>query len=375
MPNVLMVVASLEVGGLERYVINLAQTLRCNAVQPLVFCLSHQGALFNELPSDTTSAIGNPRTAHKILDWRILQQLIRFIRDQDIDVIHAHSRKAYIYGAAASLMTGRPLIISVHSLRHVTLRRKLFESLILRCAHHIISVSSEITGKLMHQRFVSLRKISTIQNGVDTELTRPVDSSKKPTIRQMLGLPTTGFILGAVGRIVPVKNYSLMIGAFSRLAAMTNDTYLVIVGDGEQSIDLKHLVRQLGLSERIFLVGEKTNTLEWYQAFDCFVLSSISEGTSMALLEAGACGLPAVVTDVGGNVDVVENQVNGLIIDSGNLDGMYQALHRIYTNRFLADQMGRAARLNIQKYYSLSSSVKAHLHIYQNSYTIYRNLL
>jgi glycosyltransferase involved in cell wall biosynthesis len=227
----------------------------------------------------------------------------------------------------------------------------------------------------MHQRFVSLRKISTIQNGVDTELTRPVDSSKKPTIRQMLGLPTTGFILGAVGRIVPVKNYSLMFGAFSRLAAMTNDTYLVIVGDGEQSIDLKHLVRQLGLSERIFLVGEKTNTLEWYQAFDCFVLSSISEGTSMALLEAGACGLPAVVTDVGGNVDIVENQVNGLIIDSGNLDGMYQALHRIYTNRFLADQMGRAARLNIQKYYSLSSSVKAHLHIYQNSYTIYRNLL
>jgi glycosyltransferase involved in cell wall biosynthesis len=85
--------------------------------------------------------------------------------------------------------------------------------------------------------------------------------------------------------------------------------------------------------------------------------------------------LPAVVTDVGGNVDIVENQVNGLIIDSGNLDGMYQALHRIYTNRFLADQMGRAARLNIQKYYSLSSSVKAHLHIYQNSYTIYRNLL
>jgi len=366
MPNVLMIVASLEVGGLERYVINLAHALRCNSVQPLVFCLSHQGALFHELPSDTTIAIGNPKTATKILDWRILQQLLRFIRDQDIDVIHAHSRKAYIYGAAASLMTDRPLIISVHSLRHVTLRRKLFESLILRCAHHIISVSSEITGKLTYQRFVSPRKISTVQNGIDTELSRPVEPSKKPVIRQMLGLPTTGFILGAVGRVVPVKNYSLMIRAFSRLAAVTDETYLVIVGDGEQSVNLKSLVRQLGLSERIFLVGEKTNTLEWYHAFDCFVLSSISEGTSMALLEAGACGLPSVVTEVGGNVDIVEHQVNGLIIDSGNLDAMYQALHRIYTDRFLADQMGRAARFNIQKYFSLSSSIKTHLRIYRD---------
>jgi glycosyltransferase involved in cell wall biosynthesis len=362
----LQIVFSLDVGGLERFVINLAHAFRSHKVEPFVFCLSHEGNLIRQLPADTMTYIGNHRPEGKILDWQTLRQIVRCIRDKDIDVIHSHSPKAYVYGALASLITGRPLIISVHSLAQVPHRRKIFQKILLGCAHQIVSVSSDVTRRLWMEWHVPPRKISTIKNGIDTDMFRPIELEGKSSIRRALGLPLDGFIIGTVGRVVPVKNYPLLITAFSRLASITDDTYLVIVGDGEQAEELANLVRQLKLSERVVLAGAQTNTLDWYHAFDGFVLSSISEGTSMALLEAGACGLPCVVTNVGGNIEVVKHHVNGLVVDSANVESMYSALHQIYKEPSLTAKMRSEARLNIQNNYSLTASARDHLQIYQH---------
>jgi glycosyltransferase involved in cell wall biosynthesis len=116
----------------------------------------------------------------------------------------------------------------------------------------------------------------------------------------------------------------------------------------------------------VVLAGAQTNTLDWYHAFDSFVLSSISEGTPMALLEAGACGLPCVVTNVGGNVEVVKHLVNGLVVDSENVEAMYRALDQIYKEPALTARMRGEARLNIQNNYSLTASAREHLRIYQH---------
>ncbi len=364
--KVLQIVFSLDVGGLERFVINLAHAFRSYKIEPFMFCLSHVGALVYQLPADTTIYIGNHRPEGKILDWQTLRQIVRCIRAKDIDVIHAHSRKAYVYGTFAALITGRPLVISVHSLMPVPRRRQIFEDILLRYAHQIVSVSSDVTRKLWLERHVPPRKISTIKNGIDTDTFRPIESEEKASIRRTLGLPSDGFIIGTVGRVVPVKNYPLLITAFSRLASTTDDTYLVIVGDGEQAEELADLVRQLKLSERVVLAGAQTNTLDWYHAFDSFVLSSISEGTAMALLEAGACGLPCVVTNVGGNIEVVKHHVNGLVVDSANVESMYSALDQIYKEPALTAKMRSEARLNIQNNYSLTVSAREHLQIYQH---------
>jgi glycosyltransferase involved in cell wall biosynthesis len=362
----LQIVFSLDVGGLERFVINLAHAFQSYNSEPFVFCLSHEGDLIRQLPADTTTYIGNHRPESKIMDWQTLRQIVRCIHDKDIDVIHSHSPKAYVYGALASLITGRPLIISIHSLTQVSHRRKIFEEILLGCAHQIISVSSDVTRRLRIERHVSPRRISTIKNGIDTDTFRPIEPEEKSSIRRTLKLPLDGFIIGTVGRVVPVKNYPLLITAFSRLAATTDDTYLVIVGDGEQAEELANLVRQLKLSERVVLAGAQTNTLNWYHAFDSFVLSSISEGTPLALLEAGACGLPCVVTNVGGNVEVIKHHVNGLVVDSENVESMYSALDQIYKESSLTAKMRSEARCNIQNNYSLTVCAREHLRIYQH---------
>jgi glycosyltransferase involved in cell wall biosynthesis len=362
----LQIVFSLDVGGLERFVINLAHAFRPYNIKPFVFCLSHEGDLIHQLPADTTTYIGNHRPEGKIVDWQTLRQIVHCIRSRDIDVIHSHSRKAYVYGALASLLTGRPLIISVHSLTPVSRRRAIFEELLLRRAHQIVSVSSDVTRRLWLECHVPPRKIGTIKNGIDTDTFRPIEPEEKSSIRRTLKLPMDGFIVGTVGRVVPVKNYPLLITAFSRLAATTDNTYLVIVGDGEQTKELVNLVRQLKLSDRVVLAGAQTNTLDWYHAFDSFVLSSISEGTPMALLEAGACGLPCVVTNVGGNVEVVKHHVNGLVVDSENVESMYSALGQLYKESSLTGKMRNEARCNIQNNYSLTVCAREHLRVYQH---------
>jgi glycosyltransferase involved in cell wall biosynthesis len=362
----LQIVFSLDVGGLERFVITLAHAFRSYKIEPFVFCLSHEGDLIRQLPGDTTTYIGNHTPEGKILDRQTLRQIVRCIRDKAIDVIHSHSPKAYVYGALASLITGRPLIISVHSLTQVPRRRKIFEEILLRYAHQVISVSSDVTRRLWLERHVPPRKISTIKNGIDTDMFRPIEPEEKASVRRTLGLPLDGFIIGSVGRVVPVKNYPLLITAFRRLASTTDDTYLVIVGDGEQAEEVANLLRQLKLSERVVLAGVQTNTLDWYHAFDSFVLSSISEGTPMALLEAGACGLPCVVTNVGGNVEVVKHHVNGLVVDSENVESMYSALDQIYKESSLTAKMRSEARCNIQNNYSLAVCAREHLRIYQH---------
>jgi glycosyltransferase involved in cell wall biosynthesis len=362
----LQIVFSLDVGGLERFVINLAHAFRSYESEPIIFCLSHEGDLIRQLPADTTTYIGNHRPESKIMDWQTLRQLVRCVRDKDVDVIHAHSPKAYVYGAFASLITGCPLVISVHSLTQVPRRRKMFEKILLRCAHQIVSVSSDVTHRLWLERHVPPRKISTIKNGIDVDTFRPIEPEEKSSIRRTLKLPLDGFIIGTVGRVVPVKNYPLLITAFSRLASTTDDTYLVIVGDGEQAEELANLVRQLKLSERVVLAGAQTNTIDWYHAFDSFVLSSISEGTPMALLEAGACGLPCVVTNVGGNIEVIKHHVNGLVVDSTSVESMYSALDQIYKDPSLTAKIRSAARLNIQNNYSLTSGAREHLRVYQH---------
>lgn len=364
--KILQIVFSLDIGGLERFVVNLAHAFKSNHIESSVFCLSHAGDLIGQLPIDTATYIGYHKLEEKRLDWRTLRHIVRCIRDNGIDVIHCHNPKTYIYGALASTLTGRPLVISVHSLTPVARRRKIFLKTLMRFARQIVSVSGDVTYNLSSAWHVPSDKISTIKNGVDTDTFRPIEPEEKSRTRQLLDLPLDGFIIGAVGRIVPVKNYPLLVEAFSRLAATMDQTYLVIVGDGEQAGALADLVRQRNLSERVFLVGAQTNTRDWYQAFDSFVLSSISEGTPLALLEAGACGLPCVVTNVGGNAEVVKHLVNGFVVDSADVESMFRALDRMYKEPALLDTMGGEARQNVQNHYTMAVCAREHLRIYQH---------
>ena len=160
----------------------------------------------------------------------------------------------------------------------------------------------------------------------------------------MLG-PAPGVrIVGTVGRLNPVKDQATLLRAFARVHAQSADTALVLVGDGALRAGLEAQSAALGLGEAVRFLGDRSDVRQLLQGFDAFVLSSLSEGYSMALLEACASGLPIVATDVGGNREIVAEGRNGLMVAPADEAALAEAMAALLNEPARAARMGQAGR-------------------------------
>jgi glycosyltransferase involved in cell wall biosynthesis len=165
-------------------------------------------------------------------------------------------------------------------------------------------------------------KISVIPNGIDTDRFRPTDGSSQ--LRAGLGIPPEAFLVGTVARLSPVKNQALLIEA---VAGMNDDkVHLVLAGDGECREDLEGQAQALGMRARVHFLGSVVETVPVYQALDLFVLSSVAEGMPMCILEAMACSVPIVSTDVGGIPELLGQGRLGWLVPSGNIEELTRVL-------------------------------------------------
>ena len=133
-------------------------------------------------------------------------------------------------------------------------------------------------------------------------------------------------MFGTVARFDPIKNHKMMLQAFARVLLQIPNAKLIVVGDGEERNNIEQLIVQLGLQENVILTGYKEDPTLYLAAFDIFLLSSLSEGTSMTLLEAMSLSKPCVVTDAGGNPEIIKHGVNGFVTKNGCDESFAQAM-------------------------------------------------
>jgi glycosyltransferase involved in cell wall biosynthesis len=216
----------------------------------------------------------------------------------------------------AALLAGRPTVVYTEHGRffpeRTSWKRRLFNPLLALGVDHLVSIS-EATAKAMAQYdYFPASRIKVIHNGIDVARLNPkVDKSAK---RRELGLSQTCRILGTAARLNSIKNIPMMLRTLKLVLEQVPDTCLVIAGQGEEEVRLKDLANELGISDRVKFIGLRFDLPEVYQLFDVFLLTSFSEGISVTLLEAMASGVPAVVTDVGGNREVVVNGETGYLV-------------------------------------------------------------
>ncbi|MCZ2078803.1 MAG: glycosyltransferase [Bryobacterales bacterium] len=180
-------------------------------------------------------------------------------------------------------------IDEAHSLKF---RRVLARRILLKAAHCTIVPSKVLYDIAITRYRLAAEKVRLIPNGVDTKRFRP---GHNPELRGQLG--TGGLLFGYVGQLRPEKNLGLLIRAFA--LANIEDARLVLVGDGPCRPELEHAARELGVLGKVIFTGKVQDPLPYLGALDVFVMSSVSEQMPMSLLEAMACGLPALCTDVG----------------------------------------------------------------------------
>jgi glycosyltransferase involved in cell wall biosynthesis len=290
------------------------------------------------------------------LSWRDdlvgLIKLVRLMRGLRPQIVHTHTAKAGAIGRVAALLAGVP--IRVHTFHgHVfrgyfgALKSEAFlwiERILAWGTDRIVAISERQKQDLCRVfRVAPEPRCTVIPLGFDLGLFTRADD-RRGTLHRELGLAAGRPLVGIVGRLVPIKNHGLFLRAARRVVEARPDAAFVIVGDGELRGALEQDARALGLAEHVRFLGWRRDLDVVYADLDVVALSSINEGTPVALIEAMAAGRAVVATEVGGVGDVVEDGETGILVPSEDEEGLAAAVLKLLGDASLRARFGARGR-------------------------------
>jgi glycosyltransferase involved in cell wall biosynthesis len=217
-----------------------------------------------------------------------------------------------------------------------------------------ICVSNAVRDALVGSFGFPARKTITVRNGVSTVTFSP-SQANGAAVRARLGIGPEEFLLVCAARLVEAKGIDVLIHAVSRVLRQGVPCKCIIVGDGILKDRLIELVNSLGLSDYIFFEGFQKDVRPYLQAASAFILTSHLEGLPLSVLEAMACGLPCIVTDVGGSAEIVKHQDVGLVIPDGSVDSAEDAILYLAAHPDERAQMARKSRETVCQVFDIET--------------------
>jgi glycosyltransferase involved in cell wall biosynthesis len=366
---VVLVIGQLELGGgAERQVSEIALGIREHGFAPRVISLragARQGEFHPEnywadaLRLRGISVHELPRRGR--LDLSRLMPLIALIREHKPAIVHSFMFPANAYSRVAVLLSGRKPIV-VTSERSVRLPKGV-KRIVERCLQPLtdgIMVNAHATRRALQARRTPA-PVWVIPNGIDIEKFNP---SARAECRARLGVAPDDPVIGTVARLVSVKNYPLFIRLVRNVRTVMPPVRAVAIGDGPLRSAVEKDIDRSGQRDGIRLLGRVSRIEEILPALDVFVLTSEYEGLSNAVMEAQASGVPAVVTDVGGNPEIVSEGVTGFVVPRGDLQLLVARVLDLLTRPDLRATMGRAARLGMESRFSVARMIAATVEMY-----------
>ena len=343
--NITHVVENLNCGGLERMVIELAKAQRAAGHRCQVVCVFERGTLAVEL-----DAVGIPVTAcgkRRGLDLRALRRLRRAVAGHATQILHTHNAAAHYLAVLATL--GRPIARIINT-RHgmavsqaMSRREWLYHRALAR-TDAVAMVCAAAREDAVRHGLVPERLAHVVPNGIRIEAFASADAASRERLHETLGLAPGARVIGTVGRLNWAKNQVSLIRAFARVQAELADAVLVLVGAGRLRQELEQCARAEGVERQVHFLGARGDVRDLLPGFDVFALSSVSEGYSMALLEASASGLAIVATDVGGNREIVRDGVTGCLVPARDDAALAAALLALLRDPARVQRLGAAAR-------------------------------
>ena len=317
----------------------------------------------------TVHALAN----HKA-DPRLLFRLIRLIHQECYNVLDSQNIQSKFWANLAAMVTRVSLISTLNSWyakEHgkTSLKGRLYTSLELLSNQSLdlyITVSEKDRGALLAAGLPE-EKIELIYNAVDVNLS---DIRGDPgSLREKFDLPSNSVICTAVGRLVPVKGYDVLISAMQKVASQVPQLFCLIVGEGESKEELSAQIRQAGLEDRVRLLGyyDRDNAMSILKSSDLFVMPSLYEGTPIALLEAAALARPILASSTGGIPELVQPQEHAFLVPPGDPEALAQGLLKLTLDREYATRLGQKAQQRIHQKFNLESQAKATWQAYQKA--------
>jgi glycosyltransferase involved in cell wall biosynthesis len=307
-------------------------------------------------------------------DARSLRECHRELRRLRPDVVHTHGAKAGTVGRVAARVARTPAVVHTfhgHVLRGYFGRPKqdvfrLIERTLAHACDRIVAVSAEVRADLIDLHIARPAKIEVIPVGFDMQrLVVPPEEHEelRRSFRAGVGLPEGAPVVSFVGRIVPIKRAD----RFLQAAWELRDTPagFMVVGDGEELAALRGSEVARALGDRVVFTGYRSDIAAVYHASDVVVLTSDNEGTPVSLIEASACGVPVVGTDVGGVRSVVEDGVTGFVVPPSDPAMLADRIRTLLADAALRGELGEAGRRHVECRFSAERLAVDHDRLYR----------
>lgn len=363
--KLLKMLTNFQIGGTERQVVNLALGIDPARFDLHLACLRNSGALLGELntlqvprPEFRIGRFYNPATF-----WQGMR-LAQYIRKNRIQIVHSYGFYSNVFTVPIAWLAGKSFVIA--SIRDtgdvLTWAQRRVQRMVCRLTDCVLVNAEAIRDKLVEQGYAP-DKIIVIRNGI--ALAKFGNRQRDSLLRQELALPVSAPLVMVFSRLNQMKGIQYFIDAAVILAALFPDVRFLVVGDGESRKELEEYARRQGLGPRTVFTGFRNDVPELLSEAAVSVLPSLSEGLSNTLLESMAAGVPVVATRVGGNPEVIEHGVTGLLVPLRDSAALAAAVGRLLENKDLAASFAQAGMRRVAELFSMERSVRETEHLYQ----------
>lgn len=356
--RVLHLITRLPIGGAERMLLGVLRNLDATRFDSIVCCIQDRGELADEVES-----LGIPVHALGLMErggfdrW-VVPALRRLIREQKVELVHSHLYHANLYGRLAAWREGIPIIASVHN---TYTRRKwhrhLINRLLARVTFRITAGSADVERDIISHDHVAPEKVLRLPNCID--LDRVMTSLSPAAAKQQLGFDSADLVIATVGRMEEQKGHAFLLDAFAGLRQMPElegmPLRLLVIGDGRLKAATEKHAADLGIAAACRFPGSIKDLADVYRAIDVFVMPSLWEGLSLAMLEAMAAGLPMVATDVGGARDVLGDSVRGMLVPAADAGALARAIRDLLLDAESRSAMADSGSRHVRENYSVSA--------------------
>lgn len=371
--RLLHVVFDFYVGGAESLILHLIKGLGMEEYDHYVYYFGSDGPLREKIEAFGVPVYkGKERASIKkpirfgVTLLFLMRDLLFFIRSRRIQVMQAHLGPANQLAVAVGKLSRTPVFPTVHSPMAFVDKRsswdlrvyfnKAVNQFVYRAADRVLVVSQEI--KEVTQQCFGLRdsKLLFLKNGIvcNDDASEPLDLQKE------FPISINTLKLVAVGRLVPLKCFDILVRAISEVINKgLNDLLVLIVGEGEERTRLEQLIQDLGIGNCVKLLGLRHDVMGLMKASDLFVMPSHYEGLSLAMIEAMACGLPIIASDVRGLKDHITNEQNGLLFQVDDHKALAERILQLANNKELRVKLSHGAKKSFETEYDMRKNIKS----------------
>jgi glycosyltransferase involved in cell wall biosynthesis len=358
----MILASSLWIGGAETVIRHLAQEVDRRRFNVTVCHLKQRGHIGDELLREGVDVIGVSDSPEPKVDYLTFRKVLKIIRARRIDVVHTHTAHGLVDACLCKLLTpGLRVIHTFHfgNYPHTQPRIMWMERIFSRIADRLFAVGDVQRRQLQKVYGFKDAAIGTVWNGV----TMPTGQGD-PSFRARVGSQNR-LLVGTIATFIDQKGLPDLLRVARRVRDAGHDAGFAVVGEGHLRPQLEAQRRELGLDDNVALTGWTINAAVLaLPTFDVFFQPSLWEAMSVVILEAMAAGKPIVATRVGENSEIIQDGVDGLLVDPRDVEGMAVALGRVLGDAGLRQRLGAAARRKVEQKFTVEHMARAYERIY-----------